>query len=117
MPTRNTSDPAPREMRKQEHVSINTDIDLDPRFDTFRIFLRSLDSQVQDEYEEALGDGLIFNEMSIIRPPTMGANSKKTRHLSRLRPFFCFYSARSSLDYVVVWQGISFKRSTSPAQS
>jgi hypothetical protein len=49
IPARSTVDTAPREMRKQEHVPINTDIDLDPKFDTFQIFLPNLDSQDQDK--------------------------------------------------------------------
>jgi hypothetical protein len=40
--TRSTTNPAPRETRKREQVPINTDIDLDPKFHTFRIFLRGL---------------------------------------------------------------------------
>jgi hypothetical protein len=77
--TRSTPNPVPRETRKREHVTVNTVLDLDPKFDSFRIFLHNLDSQDQDEYEEALGDGLIFNEMSIIQPPTPGTNNNIRR--------------------------------------
>jgi hypothetical protein len=85
--TRSTPNPVPRETRKREHVTVNTVLDLDPKFDSFRIFLHNLDSQDQDEHEEALGDGLIFNKMSIVRPPTPGANNKKNREHAKLQ--FC----------------------------
>ena len=65
MRTRNTSNHAPREIRKKEYVPMNTEMELDPEFDSFRIFLRNLDSLDQEDYVGALGDGLIYNEMLV----------------------------------------------------
>ena len=98
MRTRNTSNHAPREIRKKEYVPMNTEMELDPEFDSFRIFLRNLDSLDQEDYVEALGDGLIYNEMYVIRPPTRGANIKRNRKFSRVT--FCLNGEPAPRDYI-----------------